>query len=46
MTSRIRFTKEKIEALALPAAGKRLTVYDSSIPKLALRITTAGERSF
>jgi hypothetical protein len=46
MPSRIPFTKETIAALALPTASKRLTVYDSSIPKLALRITTAGARSF
>lgn len=46
MTSRIRFTKEKIEALPLPADGKRTTHYDTTVPKLAIRITAADTRTF
>lgn len=46
MTNRIRFTKGKIEELPLPAAGKRSTYYDTDIPKLAIRLTAAGTRTF
>jgi hypothetical protein len=45
MPNRIKFTKESIAALPLPAKG-RVTVYDMLVPKLALRITAAGARTF
>src|SRR5437773_1425600 len=46
MTSRIRFTKGNIERLPLPAAGTRSVYYDTETPKLAIRITAAGTRTF
>mgnify|MGYP003382672516 CR=1 FL=1 len=44
--SRFKFGKEKIEALLLPEAGKRTTHYDEIVPKLALRVTGAGTKTF
>lgn len=43
---RFKFGKEKIEALPLPEAGKRATYYDTIEPKLALRVTGAGTKTF
>lgn len=45
MPQRFKFTKTALEALPAPASG-RATVYDSKVPKLALRITAAGSRVF
>jgi len=44
--AKLRFTKTALLALAHPEAGKRLAVYDTEITKLALRITSAGTRTF
>jgi hypothetical protein len=41
-----KFSKTGIAALDLPAPGKRATYYDSEIPKLALRVTHAGTKTF
>jgi integrase len=46
MSNRFKFGKEKIEALPLPDAGKRATFYDETVPKLALRVTGAGAKTF
>ena len=46
MVDRFRFGKERTEALAAPAPGGRATCYDTEIPKLAVRITSAGTKSF
>ena len=46
MTVRIRFTKSSLSALALPKEGARSTVYDTEVPKLAIRLTAAGTRTF
>lgn len=46
MPTRFRFTKASIAALPLPPKGKRTTVYDSEIPKLALRLTHTGSRTY
>ena len=46
MADRFKFGKEKIEALPAPATGGRATCYDTEIPKLALRITPAGTKTF
>ena len=46
MTPRIRFTKTALSALALPTEGARTTVYDTEVPKLAIRLTVAGARVF
>jgi integrase len=43
---RIKLTKRELLSLALPEAGKRKTVYDTEIPKLALRVTAAGAKTF
>ena len=44
--TKLRFTKTALLALPLPAAGKRLAVYDTEVSKLAMRITAAGSRTF
>ncbi len=46
MTARIRFTKTSLSKLPLPVAGARATVYDTDVPKLAIRLTAAGTRTF
>ena len=43
---RFKFTKTALQALPLPEAGKRATVYDTESPKLALRVTAAGAKTF
>ncbi|MCK2086725.1 site-specific integrase [Thauera aromatica] len=43
---KIRFSKTAIQALTLPGPGKRLTIYDTETPKLALRVTAAGTKTF
>ncbi|MEF8727196.1 MAG: tyrosine-type recombinase/integrase [Accumulibacter sp.] len=45
MTS-IRFGKVAIQGLELPPLGRRLTIYDTKVPKLALRVTHAGTKTF
>jgi integrase len=42
----VRFTKTALLALEIPAPGKRGTIYDTEIPKLALRLTHAGTKTF
>lgn len=44
--NKLKFSKSSILKIQLPEAGKRLTLYDTTIPKLALRITSSGSRSF
>jgi integrase len=46
MSNRFKFGKEKIDTLPLPDAGKRATYYDELVPKLALRVTGAGAKTF
>lgn len=43
---KLKFTKTALQALQAPEAGKRLAVYDTEIPKLAMRLTAAGSRTF
>ena len=43
---RVLLTKSGILALKLPASGKRRVVYDSKVPKMALRVTSSGARTF
>ncbi|WP_060766094.1 tyrosine-type recombinase/integrase [Pseudomonas fluorescens] len=43
---RFKLTKTALAALQPPEAGKRLTVYDTQIPKLAVRVTSTGAKSF
>ena len=46
MTNSIRFTKSALQNLPIPSAGKRTTYYDAETPKLAIRITASGARTF
>ena len=46
MSNRFRFTKTSLEKLPMPASGVRSTYYDQDISKLALRVTSAGTRTF
>ncbi|RON06245.1 tyrosine-type recombinase/integrase [Pseudomonas brassicacearum] len=43
---RFKLTKTTVAALPHPEAGKRLTVYDTQIPKLAVRVSASGSKSF
>lgn len=45
MTNRFEFSKTKLAELATPATG-RATHYDAITPKLAIRITPAGTKTF
>lgn len=42
----LKFTKTALLAQIAPEEGKRLTIYDTDIPKLALRMTHAGTKTF
>ena len=44
--AKLKFTKTALLAVPLPDAGKRRAVYDTDVPKLAVRITSAGTRTF
>ena len=46
MENRFNFTKTAVTGLPLPSAGKRATYYDETVPKLALRVTAAGTKTF
>lgn len=46
MVKRIRFTKTAVATLPTPAPGTRETYYDTKVPKLCVRITSTGARSF
>ncbi len=46
MKKRSNFTKTALAAVELPDAGKRTTYYDETVPKLALRVTAAGTKTF
>lgn len=46
MTLRITFTKTEIAAIPAPSDGSRVTVYDAKVPKLAVRVTASGVRTF
>jgi integrase len=44
--AKLKFTKTALAALVAPPVGQRLTVYDTEVPKLALRMTHAGAQTF
>ncbi|WP_152220527.1 tyrosine-type recombinase/integrase [Pseudomonas sp. SCB32] len=44
--AKLKFTKTALLAFPLPEAGKRLAIYDTEVPKLAMRITATGTRTF
>ena len=46
MANRFRFTKTSLEKLTPPVGTNRTTYYDQDISKLALRVTSAGTKSF
>ena len=41
-----KFTKTLLLSLEKPEQGKRLTIYDVDIPKLTIRVTHAGTKTF
>ena len=43
---KLKFSKTTLISIEPPELGKRLVVYDIEIPKLALRITSSGSRTF
>lgn len=43
---KIKLTKTAVQAIEPPEPGSRLTVYDTQIPKLAVRVTAAGNKTF
>lgn len=46
MVDRVKFTKTAIASLPLPSQGTRATYYDTETPRLALRVTAAGTRTY
>ena len=46
MTQRINFTRAALDALPLPAEGKRAQVHDARVKGLQLRITSNGVKTF
>jgi integrase len=42
----LKFSKTALLSYPLPEAGKRLTIYDTEVPKLAMRVTSNGTRTF
>ena len=46
MPNQLNFSKTAIAALPSPSHGRRDTYYDTKIPKLALRVTAAGTKTF
>ncbi len=46
MANSLKFTKTALQNLPLPEQGKRATYYDTETPKLALRVTAAGTKTF
>ncbi len=44
--NRFEFGKISVAAIELPEPGKRSTHYDTKTPKLALRVTSAGAKTF
>ena len=43
---RFKFSKTTLAALKLPASGSRKVVYDTEVQRLALRVTSAGSKTF
>lgn len=46
MDPRFSFTKEKLKALPLPAAGQRATYHDTKTTGLQLRVTASGTKTY
>lgn len=43
---RFKFSKTSLAAVTPPESGSRRVVYDTEVPRLALRITSAGSKTF
>jgi len=43
---RFKFSKTSLSGFPLPARGKRVTIYDTEVQRLALRMTHLGARTF
>lgn len=46
MSNRLKFTKTALVGLPVPEVGKRVTYYDTDTPKLAVRATATGAKTF
>lgn len=46
MDNKLKFSKTALLALEAPTAGKRITIYDTQIQKLAVRVTHTGAKAF
>jgi integrase len=46
MNNRFKFTKKSIAAIRIPQDETRPTCYDLEVPKLAVRVTSTGTRTF
>jgi integrase len=46
LANRFKFTKRELEALPIPELGKRADYYDTEVPKLQIRVTGNGKKSF
>ena len=46
MLTHLKFTKSILQSLSVPEQGKRISYYDTDVPKLALRVTGAGSKTF
>ena len=44
--NQFKFTKTSLQCLPVPTTGARVTYYDTETPKLALRVTAAGSKTF
>ena len=43
---KLKFSKTTLQSIEPPDSGKRLVVYDIEIPKLAVRVTSSGSKTF
>ena len=46
MDSKVTFSKTLLSGLSVPECGKRATYYDTKTPKLAVRVTSSGTKTF
>ncbi|WP_448176822.1 tyrosine-type recombinase/integrase [Pseudomonas putida] len=44
--TKLKFSKSTLAGYPVPEPGKRVSIYDTVVPKLAMRITSAGSRTF
>lgn len=46
MSNKCKFTKTSVQILPIPEHGKRTTWYDTETPKLTVRVTASGSKTF